>query len=107
MPSMLSHLYKSAKREIADQNLEADPSAEAHRLDNEFSVHWVAHRRETQPVAIERTALEGLDKLVETCQGRFPEMRRKYPGTPLDGFVVFDGDGTEVRRWFETVRPKE
>jgi ribose 1,5-bisphosphokinase PhnN len=107
MPSMLSHLYKSEKREISAQHLEADTSADAHCLDKEFSVHWVAHRRETQPVAIERTALQGLDKLVETCQGRFSEMRRTYPGLPPDGFLVFDNDGNEVRRWFETVRPKE
>jgi ribose 1,5-bisphosphokinase PhnN len=107
MPSMLSHLYKPEKRETSDQHLEADTNAEAHLLEKEFTVRWVAHRRETQPIAIERTSHQGLDKLVETCQGRFPEMRRQYPGSPLDGFLVIDNDGNEVRRWFETVRSKE
>jgi hypothetical protein len=107
MPSMLPLLYTSEKREISDRHLEADTSAEVHRPNKELSVHWVAHRRETQPVAIERTALQGLDKLVEMCQGRFPEMKRTYPDTPPDGFLVFDADGIEVRRWFDSVRPKE
>ena len=107
MPSMLSHLYKSEKCETSDQHLEADTSAEAHLVEKEFTVHWVAHRWETQPVAIERTTDQGLDKLVETCQGRFPELRRKYPGSPPDGFLVIDNDGNEVRRWFESARPKE
>jgi hypothetical protein len=69
-----------------------------------FSVKWVAHRHETQPIEVENFALQDLNKVVEFCQARFPEMRRKNPNTPPDGFLVFD-DGDEVRRWFESVRP--
>jgi hypothetical protein len=43
---------------------------------------------------------------VESCRERFSEMRGKYPNTPPDGFLVFDGVGNEVRRWFESARPK-
>ena len=44
-----------------------------------FSVKWVMHRRETQPVEIENSALQDLDEVVESCQARFPEMRRRHP----------------------------
>jgi hypothetical protein len=33
-------------------------------------------------------------------------MRGKHPHTPPDGFIVLDGTGHEVRRWFESARPK-
>jgi hypothetical protein len=65
-----------------------------------FSVKWVMHRRETQPVEIENSALQDLDEVVESCQARFPEMRRKHDNTRPDGFLVFDSAGSEVRRWF-------
>lgn len=71
-----------------------------------FIVKWVAHRHETQSVEVENSALQDLDKVVESSQARFPEMRRKHPSTPPDGFLVFDSDGNEVRRWFESARPK-
>ena len=66
---------------------------------------WVVHRYETLPAEVENSVIQDLDKLVESCRERFSEMRGKYPNTPPDGFLVFDGDGNEVRRWFESVRP--
>jgi hypothetical protein len=71
-----------------------------------FRIKWVVHRRETQPVEIENSLLQDLDKIVESCQARFPEMRRRHSDTPPDGFLVFDSAGNEVRRWFESARPK-
>ena len=71
-----------------------------------FSVKWVVHRHEIQPVEVEISAVQDLDKVVESCQARFPEMRRRHPNTPPDGFLVFDSAGNEVRRWFEAARPK-
>ena len=71
-----------------------------------FIVRWVVHRHETQSVEVENSALQDLDELVEFCQARFPEMRRKHPNTPPDGFLVFDKAGDEVRRWFDSARPK-
>jgi len=65
-----------------------------------FRIKWVVHRRETQPVAVENSAIQDLDEVVESCQARFPEMRRKHDNTPPDGFLVFDSAGSEVRRWF-------
>jgi hypothetical protein len=32
-------------------------------------------------------------------------LRLDHPDTPPDGFLVFDSDGTEVRRWFEPRDP--
>jgi hypothetical protein len=71
----------------------------------EFSVSWVVHRYETLPIVIEHCVDEDLDQIVESCRARFPDMRGKYPSTPPDGFLVFNGAGTEVRRWFESPRP--
>jgi hypothetical protein len=51
-----------------------------------FSVKWVVHRHEIQPVAVENSAVQDLDEVVESC--------------PPDGFLVFDSAGSEVRRWF-------
>jgi hypothetical protein len=69
-----------------------------------FGIKWVVHRRETQPVEIENSVLQDLDKVVESCQARFPEMTQALQHTP-DGFLVFDSAGNEVRRWFESARP--
>ena len=30
----------------------------------------------------------------------------KHPTAPPDGFLVFDGMGKEVRRWFQSARPQ-
>jgi hypothetical protein len=69
-----------------------------------IGVRWVTHRHETQPVEVENSRLMDLDEVVKSCRARLPNMRRKYPGTPPDGFLVFDSDGDEVRRWFESPR---
>jgi hypothetical protein len=70
-----------------------------------FDVKWVVHRHERQPVEVENNAIEDLDLVVESCRARLSEMRRKYPSTPPDGFLVFDSAGKEMRRWFELARP--
>ena len=74
-------------------------------MSEHFSVKWVVHRYETLPVAVENSALQDLDKIVVSCRDRLPEMRDKYPHTPPDGFLVFNGAGTELRRWFGSSRP--
>ena len=71
-----------------------------------FDVKWVVHRQETNPVEVENSAYQDLDKVVESCQARFPEMKREHPNTPPDRFLVFDSAGIEVRRWFASGRPK-
>ena len=38
-----------------------------------FSIQWVVHRHENQPVEIENSALQDVDEVVESCQARFPE----------------------------------
>jgi hypothetical protein len=70
-----------------------------------FTVKWIVHRYETQPVDVESSVLEDLNAVVSSCQQRLPTMREKHPQTPPDGFLVFDSNGDEVRRWFGSVRP--
>lgn len=107
MPSFLQFLYAAEKRKIADQPFDADPPRDFDQGRRDFSVKWVVHRYETLPVEVESGVLQDLDKLVSSRQERFLEMRTKHPNTPPDGFLVFDSDGNEVRRWFESARPKE
>jgi ribose 1,5-bisphosphokinase PhnN len=107
MPAMLSPLYSAEHPEISDRGFEADKAAEFEQACKDFSVNWVVHRHETQPVEVEHSVIQDLDRLVKTCRRRFSEMKLKYPNTPPDGFLVLDGAGDEVRRWFESARPKE
>ena len=100
MPPPLQFLYRET-----DQFPEAGSLINFDKAREEFSVSWVVHRYETLPVAIEHCVDEDLDQIVESCRARFPDMRGKYPNTPPDGFLVFNGAGTEVRRWFESPRP--
>jgi hypothetical protein len=102
MPSMLELFYG---RKNSDQSFDAESANNVDVAREEFSVSWVVHRYETLPVAIEDCAGQDLDKVVESCKARFPEMRGKHPNTPPDGFLVFDGAGAEVRRWFQSGRP--
>jgi hypothetical protein len=63
-----------------------------------FTVKWVMHRHETRPAEVEKSAIADLDALVLSCQWKLSEMREKHPSNPPDGFLVFDGEGKEVRR---------
>jgi ribose 1,5-bisphosphokinase PhnN len=44
-----------------------------------FGVKWVVHRHETHPVEVENSGYQDVDKVVESCRARLPEMRRKHP----------------------------
>ncbi len=70
-----------------------------------FSVNWVTHRHENEPVEIEDAIDEDLDAIVLFCRNKLPSARLKYPQGPPDGFIVFDEAGTEVRRWFDAATP--
>ena len=100
MPSMLPPLNATDRSYAETTAVFAEPSTD-------FIVKWVVHWHDTQPVEIENGAFHDLDELVKSCQARFPEMRGKCPSAPPDGFLVFDSAGNEVRRWFESARPKE
>ena len=106
MSSLFSSLGGSENRKIADRPLDTGALSDFDKAREHFRVKWVVHRYETLPAEVENSVIQDLDKLVESCRGRFSEMRGKYPNTPPDGFLVFDGAGTEVRRWFESARPK-
>ena len=100
-------MHSSENRKIAGQCFDTETPGNFDKAYEHFSVKWVVHRCETLPVEVEGGVLLDLDKLVASCKGRFSEMRCKYPNTPPDGFLVFDSAGNEVRRWFESARPKE
>ena len=107
MPSLLGFLYGAENRKTSNQPIGDETLGDRDRAREHFKVTWVVHRYETLPVEIESGVVEDLDKVVSCCQERFFEMRLKYPNTPPDGFLVFNSDGNEVRRWFESARPKE
>jgi hypothetical protein len=65
-------------------------------------VKWFSNAS-PDPVEIEKTVLEDPDEIVSSCRERLKVMRRhERPNTP-NGFVVVNGAGAEVRRWFEAV----
>ena len=105
MPSLLSILYRAKHPKNSEKPFEII-LGNLDKAPKHFSVKWVVHRYETLPVEIESGALQDLDALVSSCQARFSEMSLKHPITPPDGFLIFDSDGIEVRRWFESARPK-
>ena len=106
MRSLFSSLGGSENRKIADHPLDTGALSDFDKAREHFRVKWVVHRYETLPAEVENSVIQDLDKLVESCRERFSEMRGKYPNTPPDGFLVFDGAGNEVRRWFESARPQ-
>jgi hypothetical protein len=70
-----------------------------------FTVKWVMHRHEAQPVEVENNYSGDLDAVVLSCQRRLSAMREKHSLYPPDGFLVFDENDNEVRRWFRSPRP--
>jgi hypothetical protein len=96
---MLQFLYR---RKTSDQSGDVESSDTPREG---FSVNWVVHRYETLPVAVEDCTFQDLDQIVESCRARLSEMRDKHPDTPPDGFLVFNGAGAPVRRWFGMPRP--
>ncbi len=105
MRSLLRFLYRAEDRGNSEQRPAAEIFGEGNNAPEHFSVKWVVHRYEALAVELENSTLQNLDKIVEFCRGRLPEMRRKYPNTPPDGFLVFNGAGIELRRWFGSPRP--
>jgi hypothetical protein len=104
---LLSFFYGAESCENPDHPPDTGTPGDFEKAREYFSVKWVVHRYETLPAEVENSAIQDLDKLVESCQARLSEMRRKYPNTPPDGFLVFDDAGHEVRRWFESARPNK
>jgi hypothetical protein len=71
-----------------------------------FSVRWVAHRREEGDSLMEKSLLPNADAVLASCLDRLPLMQDRILVSPPDAFIVFDGNGQEVRRWFGSARPE-
>jgi hypothetical protein len=64
-----------------------------------FVVKWIVRYKEKSPVETECSLLNDVDGVVAACQERLYDMRSKHVASPPDGFIVFDSQGDELRRW--------
>ncbi len=69
-----------------------------------FTVKWVTHRHEADPIEVETSCHGDLDTVVSLSQRGLSAMREKHSLHPPDGFLVFDAEGNELRRWFGSER---
>jgi len=72
---------------------------------NMFSIRWVTHGNEENDSMMEKSLLPDADAVIASCLERLPLMQERNLVSPPDGFIVFDGKGHEVRRWFGSARP--
>ena len=106
MRSLLSIFYQAKHHQISEQPLDSKILGNLDMASEHFIVKWVVHQYESLPLEVENDIAHDLDEIVSSRRERFVEMKLKYPKAPPDGFLVFDGDGIEVRRWFQSARPK-
>lgn len=69
-----------------------------------FSVKWVIHPNEGEPVEVEDSPFEDLNAVVSSALHRIDVVRLRHPNTPPNGFIVLDREGKEVHRWFRSIR---
>lgn len=69
-----------------------------------FTVKWVIHRLENEPIEVETGTYPDLDEAVSVCKERLPAMRLSHDRRPPDGFLICDSAGNEMRRWFGSAR---
>jgi len=72
-----------------------------------FRIKWVTHLSEIEMIEIENSINDDLDMLAYSCIERLPKMRMEPSGTQPDGFLIFDDQGREVRRWFSSPLPRQ
>ncbi len=70
-----------------------------------FTIRWVVHRHETEKTMSETSDLPDADSVVASCLERLPHMKLEHVDAPPDGFLIFDENNQEVRRWFGSARP--
>jgi hypothetical protein len=70
-----------------------------------FSVKWLRHGQEAQPVEVEDLVITNLDRIVALCNDHLYSKKLRHSVNAPDGFVVVDDSDTEVRRWFDTSSP--
>ncbi len=68
-----------------------------------YSIKWLTLDGENE-IALETSVYSDLEEVVASCIKRLPAAQLRFSQTPPDGFVIFDSDGNEVRRWFSSAR---
>jgi hypothetical protein len=71
-----------------------------------FIVKWMMRFDDNKPIEVEESILTDLDEVVSTSKERLYGVRLRFTTSPPDGFVVFDENGNELRRWFGPVAPR-
>jgi hypothetical protein len=70
-----------------------------------FIVKWMTRFDDKNPIEVEESILTNLDEVVSSSKERLYGVRLRFTTRPPDGFVVFDENGKELRRWFGPVAP--
>ena len=65
-----------------------------------LTVVWVRQDRDAAPVQTETFANIEVDVVKEACRRRLAAVRREFPNSPPDGFLIFDRERNEMVRWF-------
>lgn len=66
-----------------------------------FIIKWMMRYEERSPVRTEESILTNLESVFERCVGQLEGMRLKNSANPPDGFIIYDEDSNELRRWFK------
>jgi hypothetical protein len=86
MRSLFRFLYRAEHRETSEKPLAVEMLGGSDKAPEHFSVKWVVHRYETLAVEVENSALQNLDKIVESCRSR---LRRCDASIPTHRPMVF------------------
>jgi hypothetical protein len=70
-----------------------------------FIVKWALRFDDKNPMEVEESILTDLDEVVSSSKERLYGIRLRYTTNPPDGFIVFDENGRELRRWFGPIPP--
>jgi len=70
-----------------------------------FRIEWMTHLSAIGMIETDNGIDRDLDELVYSCIDRLPKMRMKPSGAQPDGFLIFNDEGIEVRRWFNSPAP--
>lgn len=67
-----------------------------------FTVEWAIKRGKNPPEVVQRDASQSDDlaTVLASAKARLSKLKALHPKNPPNGFIVLDGSGKEVSRWF-------